>query len=153
MNDNIVQNIAHKLFLARSDMLEHELTEQELSFLLKEKSEGYCLKGNKLIFSSYEDRDHYVVRHYFSEIDSDRTDAEKTIILTAVSIWKKSLRGDRSTAGLFLSLYEDKINVWQALLASECSQYEATFLADQFIKPLQKYRYKFPVSFFLHYLQ
>lgn len=49
MNDNIVQNIAHKLFLARSDMLEHELTEQELSFLLKEKSEGYCLKGNKLI--------------------------------------------------------------------------------------------------------
>ncbi|EGG9509965.1 hypothetical protein JJT52_004419, partial [Salmonella enterica] len=134
MNDNIVQNIAHKLFLARSDMLEHELTEQELSFLLKEKSEGYCLKGNKLIFSSYEDRDHYVVRHYFSEIDSDRTDAEKTIILTAVSIWKKSLRGDRSTAGLFLSLYEDKINVWQALLTSECSQYEATFLADQFIK-------------------
>ena len=134
MKDNIVQNIAHKLFLARSDVLEHELTEQELSFLLKEKSEDYSLKDNKLVFASYEDQDHYVVRHYFSEIDSDRTDAEKTIILTAVSIWKKSLRGDRSTAGLFLSLYEDKINVWQALLASECSQYEATFLADQFIK-------------------
>ncbi|MGU3381012.1 hypothetical protein ACLBW7_17050 [Klebsiella grimontii] len=134
MKDNIVQNIAHKLFLARSDVLEHELTEQELSFLLKEKSEGYCLKGDKLIFSSYEDRDHYVVRHYFSETDSDCVDAEKTIIQTAFSIWEKSLRGDRSTAGLFLSLYEDKINVWQVLLASERNQYEVTSLADQFIK-------------------
>lgn len=134
MKDNIVQNIAHKLFLARSDVLEHELTEQELSFLLKEESKGYCLKDNKLIFSSYEDRDHYVVRHYFSETDSDCADAEKTIIQTAFSIWEKSLRGDRSTAGLFLSLYEDKINVWQALLASERNQYEVTSLADQFIK-------------------
>ncbi|MFV4796906.1 hypothetical protein [Citrobacter freundii] len=116
MKDTIVQNIAHELFLARSDVLEHELTEQELSFLLKEKSEGYCLKGDKLIFSSYEDSDHYVVRHYSSEIDSARADAEKTIMLTAFSIWEKSLHGDRSTAGLFLSLYEDKINVWQALL-------------------------------------
>ncbi|EEJ2563723.1 hypothetical protein S657_000919 [Salmonella enterica subsp. enterica] len=138
MKDNIVQNIAHKLFLARSDVLEHELTEQELSFLLKEESKGYCLKDNKLIFSSYEDRDHYVVRHYFSETDSDCADAEKTIIQTAFSIWEKSLRGDRSTAGLFLSLYEDKINVWQALLASERNQYEVTSLADQFIKHSRK---------------
>ncbi|CAH3438005.1 hypothetical protein WHX54_03735 [Klebsiella michiganensis] len=134
MKDNIVQNIAHKLFLARSYVLEHELTGQELSFLLKEKSEGYCLKGDKLIFSSYEDRDHYVVRHYFSETDSDCADAEKTIIQTAFSIWEKSLRGDCSTAGLFLSLYEDKINVWQVLLASKRNQYEVTSLADQFIK-------------------
>ena len=134
MKDNIVQNIVHKLFLARSYVLEHELTGQELSFLLKEKSEGYCLKGDKLIFSSYEDRDHYVVRHYFSETDSDCADAEKTIIQTAFSIWEKSLRGDCSTAGLFLSLYEDKINVWQVLLASKRNQYEVTSLADQFIK-------------------
>lgn len=134
MKDNIVQNIAHKLFLARSDVLAHELTEQELSFLLKEKLEGYYLKGDKLIFSSYEDRDHYVVRHYFSETDSDCADAEKTIIQTAFSIWEKSLRGDCSTAGLFLSLYEDKINVWQVLLASKRNQYEVTSLADQFIK-------------------
>lgn len=134
MKDTIVQNIAHELFLARSDVLEHELTEQELSFLLKEKSEGYCLKGDKLIFSSYEDSDHYVVRHYSSEIDSARADAEKTIMLTAFSIWEKSLHGDRSTAGLFLSLYEDKINVWQALLESERNQYEVTSLVDQFIK-------------------
>ncbi|HBL4690163.1 hypothetical protein INP82_16270 [Citrobacter sedlakii] len=134
MKDNIVQNIAHKLFLARSDVLEHELTEQELSFLLKEKSEGYCLKDDKLIFSSYEDRDYYVVRYHFSETDSDRADAEKTIIQAAFSIWEKSLRGDRSTAGLFLSLYEDKINVFQVLLESERNQYEVTSLADQFIK-------------------
>lgn len=134
MKDNIVQNIAHKLFLASSDALEHELTEQELSLLLREKSKNYCLKDNKLIFSSYEDRDHHVVRHYFSEIDSDCVDAGEKIILTALNIWKNSLHGSRTTAGLFLSLYEDKIDIWQALLAFEGNQYKLRLLADQFIK-------------------
>ncbi|MDM6898280.1 hypothetical protein QUG43_10610, partial [Enterobacter hormaechei] len=71
MKDNLVQDIAYKLFLSNSDEMEYELTEQELSFLNVEKSEGYCLKDGKLIFSSYENRDHYVAHHYFSEIDSD----------------------------------------------------------------------------------
>lgn len=148
MKENIVQNIAHKLFLAKSNGLEHELTEQEFSFLLKEKSEGYCLNGDKLIFSSYEDKDHYVVRHYFSEIDSESADAKKTIILTAFSIWENSLRGDHSTAGLFLSLYEDKINIWQELLASERNQYEVTSLADQFIKHSKNINIKSLFNFF-----
>jgi hypothetical protein len=50
MKDSIVQHIAHKIFLARSDVLEYALDEQELSLLPKEKSAGYCLKDNKLIF-------------------------------------------------------------------------------------------------------
>ncbi|HCR1888361.1 TPA: hypothetical protein ONC26_004831, partial [Enterobacter roggenkampii] len=99
-----------------------------------EKSEGYSLKGGKLIFSSYEDRDHYVAHHYFSEIDSDCIDAEKIILQTAFCIWGKTFRGDRSIAGIFLSLYENKINIWQMLLSSERNQYEVTSLVDQFIK-------------------
>lgn len=138
MKDNIVQDIAYKLFLSNSDELEYELTEQELSFLNVEKSEGYCLMGGKLIFSSYEDRDHYVAHHYFSEIDSDCFDAEKIILQTAFCIWGKTFRGDRSTAGIFLSLYENKINIWQMLLSSERNQYEVTSLPDQFIKHSKK---------------
>ncbi|MGM8233739.1 hypothetical protein ACS6F3_07340 [Enterobacter hormaechei subsp. hoffmannii] len=134
MKDNLVQDIAYKLFLSNSDEMEYELTEQELSFLNVEKSEGYCLKDGKLIFSSYEDRDHYVAHHYFSEIDSDCIDAEKIILQTAFCIWGKTLRDDRSTAGIFLSLYEDKINIWHMLLASERNQYEVTSLSDQFVK-------------------
>ena len=44
MKDNLVQDIAYKLFLSDSDEMEYELTEQELSFLNVEKSEGYCLR-------------------------------------------------------------------------------------------------------------
>lgn len=134
MKDSIVNNIAHKLFMARSDALEYELDEHELSLLLKEKSDGYCLKDNKLIFSSYDDRDYYVAYYYFSEIDSECVNSENTIIPTAFSIWEKSLRGNRTIAGLFLSLYEDKLDVWQSLHTSERNPYDITSLADQFIK-------------------
>jgi len=138
MKDSIVQNIAHKLFLARSDELEYELVEHEFSLLLKEKPDGYYLKDNRLIFSSYEDRNFYIAHHHFSEIDSDNIDAGNLIILTAFNIWKNSLRGDQSTAGLFLSLYEDKIDIWQALLESERNLYEVSSLADQFIKHIKE---------------
>lgn len=134
MKDSIIQNIAHKLFLERTDILEYELDEHELSLLLKENSDGYFLRDNKLIFSSYDARDYYVSCHYFSEIDSECIDAENIIVLTAFSIWEKSLRGDRKTAGLLLSLYEEKFDILQLLLTSERNPYDIISLADQFIK-------------------
>jgi hypothetical protein len=48
------------------------------------------------------------------------------------------LRGNRTIAGLFLSLYEDKLDVLQLLLTSERNPYEITSLADQFIKHTKK---------------
>ncbi|ATF93374.1 hypothetical protein [Cedecea neteri] len=134
MKGSIVQNIAHKLFLARSDTLEYEPDKHELSLLLKEKSDGYCLKNNKLIFSSYDDRDYYVAYHYFSEMADKSVNSDSSILLTAFSIWEQTLRGDSAIAGLFLSLYEDELDVWQSLLMSERNPYEITSLADQFIK-------------------
>ncbi|MET3056150.1 hypothetical protein CUB91_004295 [Serratia marcescens] len=134
MNDSTVQNIAHKLFLARADTLEYELNEQELSLLLKENPYGYLLKDNKLIFSSYDDIDYYAAHHYYSEMDYECENADTMIVATAFNIWENSLRGDSTIAGLFLSLYDDKFDVLQSLLISERTPYEITSLCDQFIK-------------------
>lgn len=134
MKESIVQNIAYKLFLANIDVLEYELEEQEFSLLLNVKSDDYYLNDNKLVFSSLYDRDKYVAYHYSSEISTDCTNKGNVIALTAFSIWEKSLRGDRTVAGLFLSLYEGEIDIWQLLLATKRNAYEITSLADQFIK-------------------
>ncbi|CFQ95910.1 hypothetical protein [Yersinia enterocolitica] len=134
MKDSIVQNIAHKLFLTNIDALEYQLAEHELSLILNKKSDGYCLNGDKLVFSSYDDRDNYVAYHYFSEMGSDCVNEENIIILTAFSIWEKTLGGNTTVAGLFLSLYEDKLDIWQSLLMTERNSYAITSLADQFIQ-------------------
>ncbi|WP_145538899.1 hypothetical protein [Yersinia alsatica] len=134
MKDSIVQNIAHKLFLANIDALEYQLAEHELSLLLNKKSEGYRLNGDQLVFSSYDDRDKYIAYHYFSEMGSDCVNQGNIIILTAFSIWEKSLGGNTTVAGLFLSLYEDKLDIWQSLLMIEHNSYAIASLADQFIQ-------------------
>lgn len=148
MKDSIVQNIAHKIFLERSDVLEYELDERELSLLLKENSDGYSLKDNKLIFSSYDDRDYYVSCHYFSEIDSECINADEIILLTAFSIWEKSLHSNSEIAGLFLSLYEDEFDILQLLLKSERNPYEITLLADQFLKHVKNIEIQKIFNFF-----
>ncbi|WOC01111.1 MULTISPECIES: hypothetical protein [unclassified Providencia] len=133
MKNSIVQNIANKLFLSRSNALEYELNEYELSLVFEEKLDGYSLEDNKLTFSSYDDRDYYIAYHYFSEIANECANSDNIILVTALNIWKKSLYGDRKIAGLFLSLYEERIDIWELLLVSECTAYEITSLADQFM--------------------
>lgn len=134
MKNSIVQHIANKLFLASSEVLEYDLDEREFSLLPKVEASGYCLRDNKLIFSSYEDRDYYVACYYFSETDSACVNADSIIISTAFNIWQKSLYGNGTVAGLFLSLYEAKLDILQLLLVSERNIHEITSLADQFIK-------------------
>ncbi|AYL64002.1 hypothetical protein N0P75_12395 [Citrobacter youngae] len=134
MKNSIVQNIAHKLFLERTGSLEHELTEKEFTLLSEEESDDYYLKDNKLIFSSYENRDKYIVRHYCSTINFSDADIKEKILNVSFDIYTTGLRGDNSTAGLFLSQYEGKIDIWDMLTTSTRSHYETTSLADQFLK-------------------
>ncbi|MDG0799492.1 hypothetical protein [Pectobacterium punjabense] len=138
--DSIVENIAYKLFLERSDSLEYELTAQEIVFLNKKTSNDYYIENGKLIFESFSKRDKKIAVYYFSNIHFDNIDIDidididKKIIQTAIDIWKIGLRGDCSVAGLFLSLCENKINIWKALSTYEDKPYEVTSLTDQFIK-------------------
>lgn len=134
MKEGIVQNIAYKLFLTNIDALEYELEEKELSLFLNVKSDDYYLNDNKLIFSSLDDRDKYVAYYYFSEISTNCGSKEDIISLTAFNIWEKTLRGESTVAGLFLCLYENDIDIWKLLLATERNAHDITSLADQYIK-------------------
>lgn len=148
MKNSIVQNIAHKLFLERTGSLEHELTEKEFTLLSEEESDDYYLKDNKLIFSSYENRDKYIVRHYCSTIDFSDADVKEKILNVSFDIYTTGLRGDNSTAGLFLSQYEDEIDIWGMLTTSTRSHYETTSLTDQFLKHTKNIETKVIFSFF-----
>lgn len=148
MKNSIVQNIAHKLFLERTGSLEHELTEKEFTLLSEEESDGYYLKDNKLIFSSYENRDKHIVRYYCSTIDFSDTDVKEKILKVSFDIYTVGLRGDNSTAGLFLSQYEDEIDIWDILTTSTRNHYETTSLADQFLKHTKNIETKVIFRFF-----
>lgn len=148
MKNSIVQNIAHKLFLERTGSLEHELTEKEFTLLSEEESDGYYLKDNKLIFSSYENRDKHIVRYYCSTIDFSDTDVKEKILKVSFDIYTVGLRGDNSTAGLFLSQYEDEIDIWDMLTTSTRNHYETTSLADQFLKHTKNIETKVIFRFF-----
>ncbi|HED1310696.1 TPA: hypothetical protein R4S08_004409, partial [Kluyvera ascorbata] len=133
MKNSIVQIIAHKLFLERTGSLEYELTEKEFTLLSEEESGDYYLKGNKLIFSSYESRDKYIVTYYCSTIDFNDPDVKEKILKLSFDIYSIGLRGGTSTAGLFLSQYEDKIDILDMLATSTRNHYETTSLTDQFL--------------------
>jgi len=148
MKNSIVQNIAHKLFLERTGSLEHELTEKEFTLLSEVESDDYYLKDNKLIFSSYEDRDNYIVRYYCSTIKFSDADVKEKILNISFDIYITALRGDNSTAGLFLSQYEDEIDIWNMLTTSTRSHYETTSLADQFLKYTKNIETKVIFRFF-----
>lgn len=148
MKNSIVQNIAHKLFLEKTGSLEHELTEKEFTLLSEEESDDYYLKDNKLIFSSYENRDNYIVRHYCSTINLSDTDVKEKILNISFDIYITGLRGDNSAAGLFLSQYEDEIDIWDMLTTSTRSHYETTSLADQFLKHTRNIETKMIFRFF-----
>lgn len=148
MKNSIVQNIAHKLFLERTGSLEHELTEKEFTFLLEEELDGYYLKDNKLIFSSYENRDKYLVRYYCSTIDFSGTDVKEKILKVSFDIYTVGLKGDNSTAGLFLSQYEDEIDIWDMLTTSTRNHYETTSLTDQYLKHTKNIEMKVIFRFF-----
>lgn len=148
MKNSIVQNIAHKLFLERTGSLEHELTEKEFTLLLEEELDGYYLKDNKLIFSSYENRDKYLVRYYCSTIDFSGTDVKEKILKVSFDIYTVGLMGDNSAAGLFLTQYEDEIDIWDMLTASTRNHYETTSLADQYLKHTKNIEMKVIFRFF-----
>lgn len=148
MKNNLVQNIGHKLFLERSGSLEYELTEKEFALLSEEKSDGYYLKDNKLIFSSYEDRDKYTIRYYCSTIDFSDVNVKEKILKVSFDIYAVGLMGDNSTAGLFLSQYEDKIDTWDMLTTSTRNHYETTSLADQFLNHTKNIETKVIFRFF-----
>lgn len=89
MKNSIVQNIAHKLFLERTGSLEHELTEKEFTLLSEVESDDYYLKDNKLTFSSYEDRDNYIVRYYCSTINFSDADVKEKILNISYDIYNR----------------------------------------------------------------
>lgn len=63
-------------------------------------------------------------------------------------IYITGLRGDNSTAGLFLSQYEDEIDIWDMLTTSTRSHYETTSLTDQFLKYTKNIETKVIFRFF-----
>lgn len=148
MKNSIVQNIAHKLFLEKNGSLEYELTEKEFTLLSEEESNGYYLKDDKLIFSSYEDRDKYIVNYYYSTIDISDKNVKEKILNVSFDIYIVGLRGDNSTAGLFLSQCEDEIDIWDMLTTSTRNHYETTSLADQFLKHTKNIETKVIFRFF-----
>lgn len=148
MKNSIVQNIAHRLFLEKNGSLEHELTEKEFTLLSEEKSDSYYLKDNKLIFLSFEKRDKYIVSYYCSTINFSDADVKEKILNVSFDIYTTGLRGDNSTAGLFLSQYEDEIDIWDMLTTSTRSHYETTSLADQFLKHTKNIETKVIFRFF-----
>ncbi|MDT8699758.1 hypothetical protein [Kluyvera ascorbata] len=148
MKNSIVQIIAHKLFLERTGSLEYELTEKEFTLLSEEESGDYYLKGNKLIFSSYESRDKYIVTYYCSTIDFNDPDVKEKILKLSFDIYSIGLRGGTSTAGLFLSQYEDKIDILDMLATSTRNHYETTSLTDQFLSHTKNIDTKLIFRFF-----
>lgn len=148
MKDSIIQNIAHKLFLERTGSLVHELTEKELSHISEKYSDDYFTKDNKITFSSYENRDKYIVRYYLSTINISDEDVKEKILKLSFDIYTVGLRGDNSTAGLFLSQYEDEIDIWDMLTTSTRNHYETTSLADQFLKHTKNIETKVIFRFF-----
>jgi hypothetical protein len=148
MKNSIVQNIAHKLFLERTGSLEHKLTEKEFTLLSGKGSDDYYLKDNKLIFSSYENRDKYIAKYYYSTVDFNDTDVKENVLKISFDIYFAGLRGDNSTAGLFLIQCEDKIDIWDMLTTSTRNHYETTSLADQFLKHTNNIETKVIFHFF-----
>lgn len=134
MNSSIIQKIAHELFIEKTDSLEYQLTNEECFILSKEKSCDYYINNNILFFSSYESRDKYIVKHYCQTINSSEVNTNENIIKIAIDIWHIGIRGEYSTAGLFLSQYEDKIDIWHALIQFSRKHYETTSLVDQYLK-------------------
>lgn len=148
MKNSIVQNIAHKLFLEKNGSLEYELTKKEFTLLSEEESNGYYLKDDKLIFSSYEDRDKYIINYYCSTIDFSDKNVKEKILNVSFDIYTVGLMGDNSTAGLFLSQCEDEIDIWDMLTTSTRNHYETTSLADQFLKHTKNIETKVIFRFF-----
>lgn len=148
MKDSIIQNIAYTLFLERTGSLVHELTEKELSHLSEKYSDDYFIKDNKITFSSYENRDKYIARYYSSTINISDKDVKEKILKVSFDIYAVGLRGDNSTAGLFLSQYEDELDIWDMLTASARNHYETTSLADQFLKHTKNIEIKLIFRFF-----
>lgn len=132
MDSDLIESIAYKTFIDRNSGLEYELSDDELTFLTTVSCDGIRIDGRCLIFESLDIIQKIVANYCYKEITLQNNDVDDLIASKAFLLWECGLFKKATASGLFLSLFEDYINILPLLFVSNKNSYEVSSVADQY---------------------